>query len=347
MSKRNRARYSILTSLDGFATAHVQAGARLRGLEDVHAPSDPTLLILTPLVASFPTSFHVASAAVPGHYGYNPQVTPFYAFVPFLPPPSGANHGSVHGLHLLEMDIDAFRMVIHYSRYSLTNRAVYIGTYANLSLQKLKRRVELLYLTLEPFSEKDPIELLAFLSTMTEAFSGQRLSEGLASRDIGYFLTGSAQTTYTNVVHPGTHDPARLPVTWPLIAHSLLSRFITDELLRNEYFAVTSASIKQGETDMYFAKRLHGMARRFRKVFSNAESELLEATTPRHDPFAARKFFVDLRLQIVTTSTESNSMIWRQGQLHTHAKPLQLPLRRCRLTVKVLKLFNILWTISP
>lgn len=40
----------------------------------------------------------------------------------------------------------------------------------DLSLQKVKRKVDLLYPTLEPFSGKDPIEILSFLSTMAKAF---------------------------------------------------------------------------------------------------------------------------------------------------------------------------------
>lgn len=32
------------------------------------------------------------------------------------------------------------------------------------------------------------MEILGFLSTMTEAFDGQRLSEGLTAHDIDFFL---------------------------------------------------------------------------------------------------------------------------------------------------------------
>lgn len=106
---------------------------------------------------------------------------------------------------------------------------------------------------------------------MTEAFNDQHLGEVLASQDIGLLFSGSAQTEYTNVVHSGTDDPTRLPVTWPLIVHSLKSRFITDDILHNECYAMTPARIKQSETDMYFVERLHEMTRRYRKVFSNAE----------------------------------------------------------------------------
>lgn len=81
----------------------------------------------------------------------------------------------------------------------------------------------------------------------------------------------SAQTAYTNIVYPGSQDPTHLPVTLPLIEQCLLSRFITDKVLCNEHYAVTTARIKQSETDMDFGKRLHDMARRCRNVFSNAK----------------------------------------------------------------------------
>lgn len=138
------------------------------------------------------------------------------------------------GLQTLETDIDAFRTVISYRRYcrnnraaniDRTNRAANFDRNADLLLQILKRNVELLYQTLEPFFSKDHMELLGFLLTITEAFNGPRLSGGLETRALGFFFIGFTQMAYTNAVHPGTHDSTRLPVTWPLIVHSMLSRF--------------------------------------------------------------------------------------------------------------------------
>lgn len=89
------------------------------------------------------------------------------------------------------------------------------------------------------------MKLIGFLASMTEEFNGQRLSKGLASLTIGVFLTGSMQMAYKNVVHPDKQDKTRLPVTWPLILHPLLSSFITDDSLRKENYDVTSARIKK------------------------------------------------------------------------------------------------------
>lgn len=111
--------------------------------------------------------------------------------------------------------------------------------------------------------------IIGFLSTMAEAFDGQRVSEGLASRSLGFFLTGSAQNAYINVVYRQTHDPNHVPITWPLIVNSILNCFISDDFLRNEHHAVTSARIKQSETYINFAERLHDMSRRCLNVFSN------------------------------------------------------------------------------
>lgn len=92
------------------------------------------------------------------------------------------------------------------------------------------------------------MEILGFLSIMTEVFVLQRLSDVLATHSLGFFLTVSAHTTYTNVVYPSTHYPNHLPFTWPLVVHSPLNHFITDDILRPNHSVVTSARIKQGDT---------------------------------------------------------------------------------------------------
>lgn len=54
----------------------------------------------------------------------------------------------------LKTYIDAFRRVIDYLRYHLTNHTAYIESVATISLHKVKRDVDVLYLTLEAFSCK-------------------------------------------------------------------------------------------------------------------------------------------------------------------------------------------------
>lgn len=63
--------------------------------------------------------------------------------------------------------------MIEYDLYRFTNCAAYINPDAERSLDKVKRKVYLLYPTLEPFSEKDRAEILRFLATISEAFDGK------------------------------------------------------------------------------------------------------------------------------------------------------------------------------
>lgn len=98
----------------------------------------------------------------------------------------GANDILGPGLHLLETDIDigALRTVIAYLRYHFTNSVAYIDHDAGISLHNLKQKVDILNPTLEPFSGKDPMGIIEFLSTMMEDFNVQRLSKGIASLTI-------------------------------------------------------------------------------------------------------------------------------------------------------------------
>lgn len=75
-----------------------------------------------------------------------------------------------------------------------------LGPHADLSLRVVKHKVDLPYPTLEQFLGMEPMEMLGSLSIILQAFNFYRLSEDLESLALGLFLTGSAQTTYTDVV---------------------------------------------------------------------------------------------------------------------------------------------------
>lgn len=183
----------------------------------MHAPPFKKASIPTPPpLDSFPI-LPAALAEIPGYASYNPPNPQVAVLDPLSSPPGGEDDCSVPRIHPFERDIDEFRTVIDYRRYSLTNRVTHIDTEDDLSLLKLERKVELLYYTLELFSGKVPMDLLCFLSTMTEAFNAQRLSQDIASRAIGFFLTFSAHTAYKNITHHGTYDLTLFLVTWSLI----------------------------------------------------------------------------------------------------------------------------------
>lgn len=115
-------------------------------------------------------SFRAAYNAVLGHSGYNQPSPSFYIISKPPNPPGGSNDGLVLGLHPLQTDINSFLTVTDYLRYYLTNCAHYIDPDTNLSLEKLNRKLELLYPTFEPLSKKDPMDLFGFLTTTPEDF---------------------------------------------------------------------------------------------------------------------------------------------------------------------------------
>lgn len=133
--------------------------------------------------------------------------SPTFSVCTFSPPPGASDEGVIFGLQPLETNIDAFRSVIDYRLYRLTDRPFYIDADADLFLNKVKRMIDFLYPNVEPFSGKDAMENLGFLYTMTESFNGQLLSEGLETRSLVFSLASSTQTGYSNVVYPITHDP--------------------------------------------------------------------------------------------------------------------------------------------
>lgn len=168
-------------------------------LEYVPTPAFPqtSRTVSTP-IASFLTSFPEASAEIRFHTRNNTAA----AYLLLTPPPGSVDDALVSGFHQLETDFDTFRTVIDYQRYLFTNHAVYIYPYAYLSLHKLKWKVELLYRTLDPLSGTDAMKLFGFFTSITDTFNQLHLSYFLASSSIGFFLTGSPQTGYTNVLVP-------------------------------------------------------------------------------------------------------------------------------------------------
>lgn len=106
----------------------------------------------------------MASAEPIGNPGYNPSaLSQVSGFVHIPTHPDGADDGRVPGFHHVETERNAFGLMIYYHRYRLTNRAVYIDPDADLPLQNLKGKVELLYPTVKNF-------LLLFLSDVSRSW---------------------------------------------------------------------------------------------------------------------------------------------------------------------------------
>lgn len=106
------------------------------------------------------------------------------------------------------------------------------------------------YPTLGIFDGKDPMGTFGFLATICNAFDDQGMSEDLATRALGFFVAEEVQRAYHNVLYPGTEDPLGAPQSWALVVNTLLSRFLTDDLLRKEHQAVLNAKNKRGDTEI-------------------------------------------------------------------------------------------------
>lgn len=115
---------------------------------------------------------------------------------------------------------------------------MYIHRNADLSLHKLKCKIDILHPTLKHLSGKYQLEIFGFLSAIRNPVYGQRFLEGLSSRALGLFLADFAHTVYNNVTDPGTHGLNVLSVTSHLIINSLLNRFINEVFLRLDHYAV-------------------------------------------------------------------------------------------------------------
>lgn len=72
-------------------------------------------------------------------------------------------------------------------------------------------------------------------------------------------------------MHSGTQDHLRGPPSLALVDHTLLLRFATDDILRQEHHAVLNAKLRTGETEIAFAEPLNLLTRRCQNVFTKSE----------------------------------------------------------------------------
>lgn len=115
------------------------------------------------------------------------------------------------------------------------------------------------------------METLGFLATIRDAFEDQNMSEAIATRTLGFFPSEAAQTAYHNVVHKGTKELMRTPPSSPFVVHTMLSRFVTEALLRQEKQAVMKEKIKPREMEISFAELVNSLACRYRNLITKSE----------------------------------------------------------------------------
>ena len=114
--------------------------------------------------------------------------------------------------------------------------------------------------------------LLAFLHDLVEAFDGRQFSEATAVQPLGLWLTDRAKSVYDSLIRNGrSTTQSRMRTTWPFMVHTLLDKFITNDLLRDERKVVTDARQKENESVKEYARRLEEAADLCRHVFTQTE----------------------------------------------------------------------------
>ena len=176
------------------------------------------------------------------------------------------------GLHPKKTFVDAFRALVDYRQYRLSNTASRMSDREARDQGGLKRAIDQRYPNIGTFSGTDGMALLAFLHDLVEAFDDKQVSEAAAVQLLGLWLTDRAKSVYDSLIRNGRSTvQSRMRSTWPFVVHALLDKFITDDLLRDERKVVTDARQKDNENVREYARRLEEAADRCRHVFSQTE----------------------------------------------------------------------------
>ena len=172
------------------------------------------------------------------------------------------------GLHPKKTFVDAFKVLVDYRQYRLSNMTSRMSDQEARDLSGLKRAIVQRYPNVGTFSGTDGMALLAFLHDLVEAFNDRRVSEAAEVQLLGLWLTDRAKSVYDSLIRNGRSTmQSRMRTTWPFVVHALLDKFITDDLLRDDRKVVTDAQQKENENVREYARRLEEAADRCRHVF--------------------------------------------------------------------------------
>ena len=178
----------------------------------------------------------------------------------------------VPGLEPMTTLLDPFKRVVDYRTYRLKERRE--EPYANeLSrVSSVYEQCKNLYPIPEPFSGDKPMKLLGLLYILKLSFDTLGISEAVACRAMGPFLTGEAAQFWHAQIAPGflAADIHRR-YTWPNMVDSFLKRYLTDDVLSEALNKVTRISQKTGENEQDYAARLLSAAQECCNVFSERE----------------------------------------------------------------------------
>ena len=175
-------------------------------------------------------------------------------------------------LEPLRTILQPFETVMDYRHYRLRDMTD-VPTETDLKhLYKLKDKAQSYHRSLAVFDGTDPLKLFEFLSVFKRAMNDLGKSEAVAVRGLSYFLDGDAMDTYNvQMTSDLAYVDGQETATWPHVVNSLLSTFITDDLLQTAYDEVVQARQKPKEPVANFILRLQDLAKQCHGVFPQAE----------------------------------------------------------------------------
>ena len=108
-----------------------------------------------------------------------------------------------HVLHPKKTFVDAFKVLLDYHQYRLSNTTSRISDREARDLSGLKRAIDQRYSNVGIFSGTDGIALLAFLHDLVEAFDERQVSEAAAVQLLGIWLPDGAKSVYDSLIRNG------------------------------------------------------------------------------------------------------------------------------------------------
>ena len=107
------------------------------------------------------------------------------------------------GLHPKKTFVDAFKVLVDYRQYRLSNTTSRMSDQEARDLNGLRRAIDQRYPNIGTFSGTDGMALLAFLHDLVEAFNDRRVSEAAAVQPLGLWLTDRAKSAYDSLIRNG------------------------------------------------------------------------------------------------------------------------------------------------
>ena len=107
------------------------------------------------------------------------------------------------GLHPRKTFVDAFKVLIDYRQYRLSNTTSRISDQEARDLSGLKRPSTNVTRTLVPSSVPMGWHCWAFLHDLVEAFNDRQVSEAAAVQLLGLWLTDRAKSVYDSLIRNG------------------------------------------------------------------------------------------------------------------------------------------------